>query len=221
MENYKQDQSLLNYQAFSPQTWDYDYDKIFGPFNRSILSPPLSGLSEELASLKPRLGMRMAGYTLGPQEGRSFFPPSATEAEKEDGEIIERRLHITNIPFQYREMDLERLFRPFGEVEAVQIIYNEIGSKGYGFVTMKTGEAAVRARDNINNAMVGGRIVVVNRAFPKTKMVKQSEELVTRCVCGGSAVSTLELIRAETKLAEAQYAVLSIKRQLRISEKND
>ena len=147
----------------------------------------------------------------------------AGSPEKDDGEMFDRRLHITNIPFHYRELDLERLFRPFGEVEAVQIIYNERGSKGYGFVTMQAGEDAVNARNNINNAEVGGRIVSVNRALPKTKMVKQSEELVgNRCVlCGASAASNLDLIRAETKLAEAQYAVLSIKHQLQLSEKNN
>ena len=202
MENYNPSLSLFNINspAFSPHTWDSD--QFFGPFSRSNLSPISSGVFEDFASLRPRSGMA-----------------APVEPEKEDGEM--RRLHITNIPFHYRELELERLFRPFGKVEAVQIIYNEMGSKGYGFVTMETGEAAVDAKYNINNARVGGRVVSVNQAFPKTKMVKQSEESVGRCEwCGAGGVSALDLIKAQTKLAEAQFALLSFKHQMELSEKN-
>ena len=217
MENSRPSVSLFNINSptFSPQSRTWDYGQVFGPFtsSSSSLSPPSSGFLEEFVPFRPRLGME--------EYDRHFFSPVVTEQEKEDGEMFER-LHITNIPFHYREVDLMRLFRPFGGVEAVQIIYNEMGSKGYGFVTMQTPEAALSAMNNINNAMVGGRIVSVNRAFPKTKVVKQSEELVaSRCVWCGEGVSSLELIRAQTKLAEAQFAVLSIKHQLRLSEKNN
>ena len=49
------------------------------------------------------------------------------------------RLHISNIPFRFREPHLALLFRNFGEVLDSTVIYNRLGSKGFGFVTMARG----------------------------------------------------------------------------------
>ena len=49
------------------------------------------------------------------------------------------RLHISNIPFRYREYHLALLFSNFGEVLDSTIIFNRLGSKGFGFVTMTRG----------------------------------------------------------------------------------
>lgn len=49
------------------------------------------------------------------------------------------RLHISNIPFRFREHHLAMLFSNFGEVLDSTIIYNRMGSKGFGFVTMTRG----------------------------------------------------------------------------------
>ena len=210
MENYKQGLSLFNINSptFPPQIWDYDQP--FGPLSSSNLSLPSSEFPVELEFASPR-------------QRSGIFSQTVSKPEKEAEDLYRRRLHISNIPFHYREMELLQLFSPFGEVESVQIIYNDLGSQGYGFVTMQTGESALWARNSINNTRVGGRLVLVNPAWPKSKMSKQSEAVVRQCSCGGGGggVSALDLLRAETKLAEAQLAVLSIKHQLMLSGKNN
>uniref|UniRef100_A0A183B339 RRM domain-containing protein n=1 Tax=Echinostoma caproni TaxID=27848 RepID=A0A183B339_9TREM len=40
-----------------------------------------------------------------------------------------KRLHVSNIPFRFREADLRQLLGPFGTILDVEIIFNERGSK--------------------------------------------------------------------------------------------
>ena len=46
-----------------------------------------------------------------------------------------KRLHVSNIPFRFRDPDLRNMFGKFGPILDVEIIFNERGSKGFGFVT--------------------------------------------------------------------------------------
>jgi hypothetical protein len=46
-----------------------------------------------------------------------------------------KRLHISNIPFRFRENDLRTLLEPHGTVTDVEIIFNERGSKPNANVT--------------------------------------------------------------------------------------
>uniref|UniRef100_A0A5K3FJ85 RRM domain-containing protein n=1 Tax=Mesocestoides corti TaxID=53468 RepID=A0A5K3FJ85_MESCO len=68
-----------------------------------------------------------------------------------------KRLHVSNIPFRFREADLRQLLGPFGTILDVEIIFNERGSKGFGFVTFATPEEADKARENLNGTVVEGR----------------------------------------------------------------
>ncbi|KAK8762287.1 hypothetical protein V5799_026446, partial [Amblyomma americanum] len=40
-----------------------------------------------------------------------------------------KRLHVSNIPFRFRDPDLRQLFGQFGAILDVEIIFNERGSK--------------------------------------------------------------------------------------------
>ena len=51
------------------------------------------------------------------------------------------RLHVSNIPFRFRECHLVMLFSNFGEVLDSTVIFNRMGSKGFGFVTMAKGSS--------------------------------------------------------------------------------
>lgn len=42
---------------------------------------------------------------------------------------IPKRLHVSNIPFRFRDPDLRAMFGQFGEILDVEIIFNERGSK--------------------------------------------------------------------------------------------
>ena len=64
--------------------------------------------------------------------------------------------------FCCREHNLVMLFGKFGNVEDAEIIYNDKGSKGFGFVTMSRGQDADDALIRLNHAIVEGRIIEVN-----------------------------------------------------------
>nr|CAH8869534.1 unnamed protein product [Trichobilharzia regenti] len=86
-----------------------------------------------------------------------------------------KRLHVSNIPFRFREADLRQLLGPFGTILDVEIIFNERGSKGFGFVTFATGEEADRARENLNGTVVEGRKIEINNATARVMTKKKSE----------------------------------------------
>jgi RNA binding protein fox-1 len=75
-----------------------------------------------------------------------------------------KRLHVSNIPFRYRETELQSLMQEFGQILDVEIIFNERGSKGFGFVTFANSADAERARQRMNGALVEGRKIEVNNA---------------------------------------------------------
>lgn len=77
-----------------------------------------------------------------------------------------KRLHVSNIPFRYREPDLLNLFISMGynSVSDCQIIYNERGSKGFGFVTFSIASEADAAKAALNGSDVEGRRITVNDA---------------------------------------------------------
>ncbi|VDO31950.1 unnamed protein product [Schistosoma margrebowiei] len=86
-----------------------------------------------------------------------------------------KRLHVSNIPFRFREADLRQLLGPFGTILDVEIIFNERGSKGFGFVTFATGEEADHARENLNGTVVEGRKIEINNATARVMTKKKSE----------------------------------------------
>ncbi|CAL8102587.1 unnamed protein product [Calicophoron daubneyi] len=86
-----------------------------------------------------------------------------------------KRLHVSNIPFRFREADLRQLLGPFGTILDVEIIFNERGSKGFGFVTFATSEEADRARENLNGTVVEGRKIEINNATARVMTKKKSE----------------------------------------------
>ncbi|CAO4371309.1 unnamed protein product [Caenorhabditis nigoni] len=100
-------------------------------------------------------------------------PPSigdrSTSSETTEGN---RRLHVSNIPFKYREPDLQTMFEKYGTVVDVEIIFNERGSKGFGFVTMQNPEDADRARNEIHGSIIEGRRVEVNMATQRVHTKK-------------------------------------------------
>ncbi|XP_026678417.1 sex determination protein fox-1-like [Diaphorina citri] len=61
-----------------------------------------------------------------------------------------KRLHVFNIPFRFRDPDLRAMFGQFGPILDVEIIFNERGSKGFGFVTFANSSDADQARDPIS-----------------------------------------------------------------------
>ena len=112
------------------------------------------------------------------------------------------------------------LFGKFGNVEDAEIIYNDKGSKGFGFVTMSRGKDADNALIRLNHSIVEGRIIEVNLATPKIKGFKVSATgtppgvfYADSALC--SLTASKSLAEAEARLAEAKLEVLKIRSQMR------
>jgi len=143
---------------------------------------------------------------------------------------VSKRLHVSNIPFRFREVHLFYMFEKFGEVVDAEIIYNDKGSKGFGFVTLSKEKDADRARIVLHGSTVEGRIVEVNLATPKmtpvsrpscyaqpaTWMTASPSPIVHgRTFSTPSSVSSpIAMLEAQTRLAEAQLAVLQMQQQM-------
>ncbi|GFS81576.1 RNA binding protein fox-1 homolog 1 [Nephila pilipes] len=83
-----------------------------------------------------------------------------------------KRLHVSNIPFRFRDPDLRQLFGQFGHILDVEIIFNERGSKGFGFVTFANSVDADRSREQLNGTVVEGRKIEVNNATARVQTKK-------------------------------------------------
>ncbi|XP_047672722.1 RNA binding protein fox-1 homolog 3-like isoform X1 [Tachysurus fulvidraco] len=96
--------------------------------------------------------------------------PSSESPEKQQP----KRLHVSNIPFRFRDPDLRQMFGQFGKILDVEIIFNERGSKGFGFVTFETSTDADRAREKLNGTIVEGRKIEVNNATARVMTNKKA-----------------------------------------------
>ncbi|KAI5621727.1 RNA binding protein fox-1-like 3 isoform X1, partial [Silurus asotus] len=85
-----------------------------------------------------------------------------------------KRLHVSNIPFRFRDPDLRQMFGQFGKILDVEIIFNERGSKGFGFVTFEMSTDADRAREKLNGTIVEGRKIEVNNATARVMTNKKA-----------------------------------------------
>ncbi len=76
------------------------------------------------------------------------------------------RIYVGNLSFQSDSTALREAFSEFGEVTDVHVVSDrETGqSRGFGFVTMGSSEAAQKAIEQMNGAILEGRALRVNEA---------------------------------------------------------
>jgi len=76
------------------------------------------------------------------------------------------RLYVGNLSFQSNSDSVRAAFSQFGEITDVHVVSDrETGqSRGFGFVTMGTAEAAQKAIAEMNGALLDGRPLKVNEA---------------------------------------------------------
>ena len=79
------------------------------------------------------------------------------------------RLYVGNLSFEATESELEDLFKGFGHVRSVEIIYNTrtYRSKGYAFVEMEQLGDAQRAAEVLHGQPFMGRELMVSAASEK------------------------------------------------------
>jgi hypothetical protein len=78
------------------------------------------------------------------------------------------KLYVGNLPYSYRDEDLQQAFSQYGAVNSAKVMMErDTGrSKGFGFVEMGSPAEAQAAIQGMNGQQVGGRGLVVNEARP-------------------------------------------------------
>ncbi|XP_063080000.1 RNA binding protein fox-1 homolog 2-like isoform X2 [Engraulis encrasicolus] len=122
---------------------------------------------------------------------------SVSVCDSSEAKGTPKRLHVSNIPFRFRDPDLRQMFGQFGKILDVEIIFNERGSKGFGFVTFETSADAEKAREKLHGTLVEGRKIEVNNA---TARVMTNKKVVTPYP-NGEALATLPYAAAGWKLS--------------------
>ncbi|XP_056660033.1 RNA binding protein fox-1 homolog 1 isoform X25 [Monodelphis domestica] len=100
--------------------------------------------------------------------------PQTQPSENTENKSQPKRLHVSNIPFRFRDPDLRQMFGQFGKILDVEIIFNERGSKGFGFVTFENSADADRAREKLHGTVVEGRKIEVNNATARVMTNKKT-----------------------------------------------
>lgn len=134
----------------------------FGPIGCATwLDPspvrPLKKKKQRSSSLEDRT-------TITTTSGSSTSNSSSLSSETNTG-----RLHVSNIPFRYRREHLANMFSIFGPILDAEIIFNERGSKGFGFVSFANIEDADRAKKALDRVVIDGRQIEVNYATPRPR----------------------------------------------------
>ena len=78
------------------------------------------------------------------------------------------KLYVGNLPYSFRDQDLEQAFSEFGAVNSAKVMMErDTGrSKGFGFVEMGSDAEAQSAIQGVHGQSFGGRDLVVNEARP-------------------------------------------------------
>ncbi|MFQ5493470.1 MAG: RNA recognition motif domain-containing protein [Candidatus Dojkabacteria bacterium] len=79
---------------------------------------------------------------------------------------MKNKLYVGNLPWTATNDELSELFSAYGEVVEANIIFDRETnrSKGFGFVTMATEEAAAEAMEKLEGSEFGGRTIRVSEA---------------------------------------------------------
>ncbi|KAJ9181286.1 hypothetical protein P3X46_009429 [Hevea brasiliensis] len=121
-----------------------------------------------------------------PQSETEAYQEEEEEEEEEDDELKptesneEGRLYVGNLPYSMTSSQLTEVFQEAGRIVNVEIIYDRVTdrSRGFGFVTMASGEEAKEAIRMFNGSQIGGRTVRVN--FPEVPKGGEREVMAPR-----------------------------------------
>ncbi|XP_060028407.1 RNA binding protein fox-1 homolog 1 isoform X22 [Erinaceus europaeus] len=131
-------------------------DTMAQPYASAQFAPPQNGIPAEYPTPHPHPAAEYPGPTPVPELG--LYPatqePTADSAQTVSGTATQtddaaptdgqpqtqpsentenksqpKRLHVSNIPFRFRDPDLRQMFGQFGKILDVEIIFNERGSK--------------------------------------------------------------------------------------------
>ena len=82
---------------------------------------------------------------------------------------MNRTLYVGNLPTNFEQLDLEALFRNYGNIVSVKV-FNYSGPEWlgkYGFVEMSTEKEAAHAIYDLSNYSITGKRITVAHIVPK------------------------------------------------------
>lgn len=135
----------------------------FFGFSKKSVEPdaaPRKGTNKQPGKKRPVAANTQGG---NPAAQRPRRRPSSTLPTRN------ARLYVGNLSYEATEAELEDLFKGFGNVRSVEIIYNTrtYKSKGYAFVEMHQLEDAQRAAEVLHGQPFMGRELMVSAASDK------------------------------------------------------
>jgi len=95
------------------------------------------------------------------------------------------RIHVGNIPFLWTIDDLCKQFLVFGPIKDPEIVMNERGSKGFGFITFLRHSDGINAIRVKNGSIADGRKITVALASSRS-----STRLNNTCHCHCCHINT-------------------------------
>ena len=143
-----------------PLTWSQKLLKAIG-----LYTPPSKSGSRTDSKPVPKSNTRIAKSspsTNKAEEAGDSKPSSPPRPQ----EVTTPRLYVGNLSYDATESDLEELFKGFGSVRSVEIVYNRRThrSKGYAFITLHHLNDAKRAVEVLHDQPFMGRKLIVNGA---------------------------------------------------------
>ncbi|CAF0870769.1 unnamed protein product [Adineta steineri] len=93
------------------------------------------------------------------------------------------RIHVGNIPFLWTVNDLCKQFQIFGPIKDPEIVSNERGSKGFGFITFLRHDDGINAIRVKNGSIADGRKITVALASSR------SSNRINSCHCHCSTIN--------------------------------
>ena len=116
------------------------------------------------------------------------------------------RLYVGNLSYEATESELEDLFKGFGHVRSVEVIYNPrtYKSKGYAFVEMVNMEDAKRAAEVLHGQPFMGREMMVSAASERAERPETEHTPATETPAETSAAEAPAAPAEETAPAEEQ-----------------
>ncbi|XP_063077417.1 RNA binding protein fox-1 homolog 1 isoform X3 [Engraulis encrasicolus] len=152
---------------------DYPGQSAVGGEHALNLYPPAQTHSEQSGG--PDASVQTVSGTATTDDAAQTDSQQQTQSsENTENKTQPKRLHVSNIPFRFRDPDLRQMFGQFGKILDVEIIFNERGSKGFGFVTFESSADADRARDKLHGTVVEGRKIEVNNATARVMTNKKT-----------------------------------------------
>ncbi|KAJ1067748.1 hypothetical protein K5549_016402, partial [Capra hircus] len=154
-------------------------DTMAQPYASAQFAPPQNGIPAEYTAPHPHPAPEYTGQTTVPEHtlnqsaadtsahtvsgtattddaAPTDGQPQTQPSENTENKSQPKRLHVSNIPFRFRDPDLRQMFG------------------GFGFVTFENSADADRAREKLHGTVVEGRKIEVNNATARVMTNKKT-----------------------------------------------